>query len=407
MWSLQRSSPSIRVHCARYIRFNKGPDGGYKRDFPRPKKRREKQLEGEISAAQPNKSGQRRAEKMSKLEAMEQALKTEQSGEPSAMTMEFQLNQSERLRNSAPQEKRPSSVEVSGGGRERFSGNWGMCSPPRNWKQFPPGSQPPDSPSKLRSTGKKSQVGVKAPLKSPEKSSEKSHSKVSEKSLETSPEKSTQSSTETSLEESPERSSRRPHWQPPWESSENSPKQSICQLPWESSWMPPKRTPIKSPPKAYAKAPAKLMAELFSPIPLSNSASKFSSPKSLPATASPTTPPESLEPPPLPPPKRINVQFPFLDRKWQQLWTIARKRDELLELVPRRYPEAQLLENKEESGEVRPQKGKFYALSMFPYPSGSLHLGHVRVYTISDTVNRFRKMQGYNVYSLTRCSHGR
>ena len=64
-----------------------------------------------------------------------------------------------------------------------------------------------------------------------------------------------------------------------------------------------------------------------------------------------------------------------IEKKWQQEW------------------------NSQESFlfDKNSQKPKYYVLEMLPYPSGNLHMGHIRNYTIGDVMARFRKMQGYNV----------
>ncbi|MCM8798876.1 MAG: leucine--tRNA ligase, partial [Candidatus Omnitrophica bacterium] len=69
--------------------------------------------------------------------------------------------------------------------------------------------------------------------------------------------------------------------------------------------------------------------------------------------------------------------YPFseIEAKWQSYW----KEHNLFQVFP---------------DNSRP---KYYCLEMFPYPSGKIHMGHVRNYTIGDVVARFKMMQGYNV----------
>src|SRR6476661_1714364 len=68
--------------------------------------------------------------------------------------------------------------------------------------------------------------------------------------------------------------------------------------------------------------------------------------------------------------------FSEIEPKWQHYWET----------------------NKTFKTELNSSKPKFYALDMFPYPSGAgLHVGHPEGYTATDIVSRYKRMQGYNV----------
>lgn len=71
--------------------------------------------------------------------------------------------------------------------------------------------------------------------------------------------------------------------------------------------------------------------------------------------------------------------FNSIEQKWQNIW----KEEHAFKT--------------EEDFNNEYSKGKYYVLEMFPYPSGKLHMGHVRNYSIGDVIARFKKLQGYNV----------
>ena len=70
-------------------------------------------------------------------------------------------------------------------------------------------------------------------------------------------------------------------------------------------------------------------------------------------------------------------KFQKIESKWQKHWS----------------------DNNSIKCDINSKEKNFYNLCMYPYPSGDLHMGHIRNYTIGDVITRYKMMNGFNVLS--------